>query len=292
MLERNNTATLKRQQAPERRSDMSEEEQANPYNAKKSWHQEDDKATKSADSLFFEEDEATSQSGTPQQEQRPRTNYKKRYDDLKKHYDTKISEFKQREQELEAMARSAQPQYQPPKSAEDLERFKSEYPDLYDTVETVAHMRSEEQMNALQQKLSVIEMREAEMSKRDAELALRDRHPDFEDIRGDDNFHEWAKVQPEEIQRWIYKNPDNVSLASRAIDLYKMENNIKIKKSSRPSQLSKSNAADMVSTKTTGVEPREAKIWTQREIAALSIDEYDRYEQGIDRAIAEGRVAR
>jgi|TARA_B100001059_G_scaffold31809_1_gene25708 hypothetical protein len=292
VLERNNTATLKRQQAPERRSDMSEEEQANPYNARKSWHEEDDKATKSADSLFFEEDEATSQSGTPQQEQRPRTNYKKRYDDLKKHYDTKISEFKQREQELEAMARSAQPQYQPPKSAEDLERFKSEYPDLYDTVETVAHMRSEEQMNALQQKLSVIEMREAEMSKRDAELALRDRHPDFEDIRGDDNFHEWAKVQPEEIQRWIYKNPDNVSLASRAIDLYKMENNIKIKKSSRPSQLSKSNAADMVSTKTTGVEPREAKIWTQREIAALSIDEYDRYEQEIDRAIAEGRVAR
>ena len=72
------------------------------------------------------------------------------------------------------MAKSAQPQYQPPKSAEDLERFKSEYPDLYDTVETVAHMRSEEQMNALQQKLSAIEMREAEMSKRDAELALRE----------------------------------------------------------------------------------------------------------------------
>jgi len=211
---------------------------------------------------------------------------------IKKHYDTKISEFKQREQELEAMARSAQPQYQPPKSAEDLERFKSEYPDLYDTVETVAHMRSEEQMNALQQKLSVIEMREAEMSKRDAETALRERHPDFEDIRGDDSFHEWAKTQPEEIQRWIYKNPDNVGLASRAIDLYKMENNIAIKKSSRPSQLSKSNAADMVSTKTTGVEPREAKIWTQREIASLSMDEYDRYESEIDRAIEEGRVAR
>ena len=74
---------------------MSEEEQANPYNARKSWHEEDDKATKSADSLFFEEAEATSESGTPQ-EQRPRTNYKKRYDDLKKHYDSKISEFKQR----------------------------------------------------------------------------------------------------------------------------------------------------------------------------------------------------
>jgi hypothetical protein len=270
---------------------MREEEQANPYNQKKSWHEQDAKETKSADSLFFEEQATSEDDGTPE-EKRPRTNYKKRYDDLKKHYDQKISEFKQREQELEAMARSAQPQYEPPKSLEDLQRFESEYPDLYDTIETVAHMRSEEQMNALKQKLSAIEMREAEISKRDAEIALRERHPDFEDIRGDDNFHEWAKTQPEEIQRWIYKNPDNVNLASRAIDLYKMENNIAIKKSSRPSQLSKSNAADMVSTKTTGVEPQQAKIWTQREIAALSLDEYDRYEEEIDRAIQEGRVAR
>ena len=267
------------------------EEEANPYNAKKNWHQSDVKESKNAESLFFEEQATSENDGTPE-EKTPRTNYKKRYDDLKKHYDQKISEFKQREQELEAMAQSAQPQYQPPKTAEDLERFKSEYPDLYDTVETVAHMRSEEQMSALQQKLLAIETREAEMSKRDAEVALRERHPDFEDIRGDDKFHEWAKDQPEEIQRWIYKNPDNVGLASRAIDLYKMENNIAIKKSSRPSQLSKSNAADMVSTKTTGVEPQQDKIWTQREIAALSLDDYDRFEDEIDRAIQEGRVAR
>ena len=98
--------------------------------------------------------------------------------------------------------------------------------------------------------------------------------------------------QPEEIQRWIYKNPDNVALASRAIDLYKMENNIAIQKSSRQSQLSRSNAADMVSTKTTGVEPQQTKIWTQREIASLSMDDYDRYEKEIDLAIQEGRVAR
>ena len=268
-----------------------EEEQANPYNAKKPWHNTEPKASKNAESLFFEE-EATSEDGTPQDNNRPQTNYKKRYDDLKKHYDQKVSEFKQREQELEAMARATQPQYQPPKTAEDLERFRAEHPDLYDTVETVAHMRSEEQMNALQQKLSAIEMREAEMSKRDAEIALRERHPDFEDIRGDDKFHEWAKGQPEDIQRWIYNNPDNVGLASRAIDLYKMENNIAIKKSSRQSQLSRSNAADMVSTKTTGVEPQQAKIWTQREIASLSMDDYDRFEKEIDLAIQEGRVAK
>ncbi len=269
---------------------MTEEVQANPYNAKKPWTQRPAPKTTDADSLFYEEEKQATPEAAPAEE--PQTNYKKRYDDLKKHYDQRISEFKQREQEFEAIARSSQPEYAPPKSEEDLERFRSEYPDLYETVETVAHMRSSEQVEALQQKLSVIEQREAEIAKREAETKLRERHPDFEDIRGDDKFHNWAKEQPDEIQRWIYKNPDNVSLASRAIDLYKMENGIAIKKASRRSQTSKSNAADMVSTKTTTVDTKQPRVWTQREIAALSLDEYDRYEEEIDRAIAEGRVAR
>jgi hypothetical protein len=277
---------------------MSEEQletQVNPYNQKKNWHTPDGPAVQSADSLFFEEaEEATSEdSGTPQKGNAPRTNYKKRYDDLKKHYDQKLSEFRQREEELQAMAQATIPQYQPPKSTEDLEAFKQQYPDLYDTVETVAHLRSAEQLNALQQKLSVFEKRELEISRRDAEGMLKSRHPDFEDIRGDERFHEWAKVQPQEIQRWIYNNPDDANLASRAIDLYKMENNIAInRKSSGQSRPSKSNAADMVSTKTTSVEPQSAKIWTQREIAAMSLDDYDRFEEEIDLAIKEGRVAK
>jgi hypothetical protein len=277
-----------------------EERQANPYNARKDWHTPDRPAQASADSLFFEteatQEEAEEASETPQtkQEQRPRANYKKRYDDLKKHYDDKIAEFKQREQELLAKAQGAQPQYQPPRSEEDLAEFKSKYPELYETVETVAHMRSQEQVNALQEKLKAIEAREMELARRDAETKLRDRHPDFEDIRGDEQFHSWAKEQPEEIQRWIYNNPDNVTLASRAIDLYKMENGINInapKPKSNRSQSAKNSAADFVSTKTTAVDSKQPKVWTQREIAALSIDEYDKYEQEIDLAIREGRVA-
>tara|TARA_X000001388_G_scaffold75429_2_gene70231 strand:- start:2176 stop:3024 length:849 start_codon:yes stop_codon:yes gene_type:complete len=274
-----------------------EEPKANPYNAKKSWHDESGpEPMQNADSLFFEKptEEATSENedGTPQK--KTRTNYKKRYDDLKKHYDTKLSEFKQREQELRAEAEKVNPQYKPPKSVEDLEKFKTEYPDLYETVETVAHMRSEEQVSALQSKLQVLEEREATISKRDAEAELQARHPDFEDIRGDNNFHAWAKTQPEDIQNWIYNNPDNATLASRAIDLYKLENNIAIgnttPRQSARSQTSSSGAAEMVSTKTTNVEPNQAKVWTQREIASMSMDEYDKYEKEIDLAIREGRV--
>lgn len=272
-----------------------QEPQANPYNANKSWHEEPEASKGSADSLFFQEegsDEATqTEEGSAPQKQKG-TNYKKRYDDLKRHYDERIAEFKQKEQELLAQAQSAQPAYQPPKSAEELERFRTDYPDLYETVESVAHLRSQKEVQALQQKMQAIEEREAMIARREAETKLRERHPDFEDIRGDEEFHDWAKEQPEEIQGWIYNNPDNVSLASRAIDIYKMERGMSLEspKAQSSQKVSRKDAASLVSTKTTTVDTKQPKIWTTREIAALSMDEYDRLEEEIDRAAQEGRV--
>lgn len=277
---------------------MTEVEQtANPYNASKPWQQENaPRPTESADTLYYEESQpkqATRKETTPRKEKdkESSTNYKKRYDDLKRHYDEKIAEFKQKEQELKAMAQENEPRYTPPKSAEEVAEFREKYPDLFETVETVAHMRSQEQIDTVQQKLKAIEEREAMIARREAETKLRERHPDFEDIRGDERFHAWAKEQPQEIQDWIYRNPDNVSLASRAIDFYKMEKGLKIHESkSTKSTKASNNAADFVSTKTTAVDAKTPKIWTQKEIAALSIDEFERFENEIDQAIQEGRV--
>jgi len=278
-------------------TEATQELEANPYNARKSWHEDENSATQgSAESLFYGEegsDEATrtNQDSAPQKQKG--TNYKKRYDDLKKHYDEKIAEFKQKEQEMLALAQEAQPAYQPPKSEEELEQFRTDYPDLYETVESVAHLRSQKEVQALQQKMQIIEEREAVIARREAETKLRERHPDFEDIRGDKEFHDWAEGQPEEIQNWIYRNPNNVGLASRAIDFYKMEKGLHINqqpKSQSGRQQTKRNAADLVSTKTTTVDSKQPKVWSRREIAALSMDDYDRYEKEIDQAITEGRV--
>ena len=41
------------------------------------------------------------------------------------------------------------------------------------------------------------------------------------------------------------------------------------------SKKTKQSAADMVSTKTTSVEPKQQKVWSEREIAAMSMDEFD-----------------
>lgn len=273
-------------------SEVQQEETPNPYNAKKAWHTPDKPSMGSADGLFYEpQQEQATPEEAPEEDAQPRkrTNYKKRYDDLKKHYDQKLSEFKQKEQELLAMAQSAQPRYEPPKSEEELESFKQEYPDLYNTVESVAHMQSQRQVADLEAQLQSMRQRESEVMRREAETTLKQRHPDFEDIRGDKEFHVWAKEQPEQIQDWVYNNPDNVALASKAIDLYKLERGITQTKS-QPRQKQQGSAADMVSTKTTNIDAGQPKIWTEREIAAMSLDQFDRYEDDIKQAMMEGRV--
>jgi hypothetical protein len=185
------------------------EETPNPYNSRKDWHVDDAPSRGDASGLFYEEKrtqkQATRESALEEDETpQKKTNYKKRYDDLKKHYDQKISDFKQKEQELTAAAIERQPAYAPPKTTEELNEFREQYPDLYETVETVAHQQSEQQMQALQQKMSVLEQRESNIQRREAEETLKSRHPDFDEIRGDDKFHEWATEQPEAIQSWIY----------------------------------------------------------------------------------------
>jgi len=272
-----------------------QEEVSNPYNARKSWHTPDKPRMGDADGLFYAEQQATLDEEAPEEEAQPRkrTNYKKRYDDLKKHYDDKLSEFKQKEQELIAMAQSAQPAYAPPKSEEELESFKQEYPDLYNTVESVAHMQSQRQVADLEAQLQSMRQRESEVLRREAEATLQQRHPDFDEIRGDEQFHSWAKAQPEQIQDWIYNNPDNVTLASKAIDLYKLESGMSQTQQPRQRQpQQRGSAADMVSTKTTSIDAKQPKVWTEREIAAMSLDQFDKFEDEIKQAMMEGRVVK
>jgi hypothetical protein len=277
-----------------------EEPTPNPYNAKKPWHTEDvmPKEGLTADSLFVaprpEKDEGDQQiekQTVTQDKPYSQPNYKKRYDDLKKHYDTKLNEFRAREQELANKVQQAQPVYEAPKSLEELERFKSEYPDVYEVVESVAHLKSEDKIKGLTDKVALIEAREQDIMRREAEKDLMEKHPDYSDLRNNDDFHNWAETQPEEIQDWIYNNPNNASLASKAIDLYKMEVGSSTSvRQQKPSSNRQAQASEMVSTKTTSVEAKEPKIWTQEEIAALPMDEFDRLESEIDRALEEGRV--
>ena len=289
--------------------EVSNEEQANPYNLKKSWHEGTDEPFKSADQLFFEDpseknklfkssdvNEAEQVGNVevdnldaPKDEPYKKPDYKKRYDDLKRHYDSKLNEFKQREEEL---IKQAVPEYRAPKTPEELEEFKKSYPDVFEVVETVAHMQSESKAKVLEERLSKLQEREQQIVQQEAEKRLMERHPDFDDIRNSDDFHTWAKEQPSSIQKWIYDNANDADLASRAIDLFKKDKGIDVPKKETKSSSKTKSAADMVSTKTTAVEPKSEKIWSEKEIAAMSMDEFDKYESEISEAMQQGRIVK
>ena len=269
---------------------------ANPYNANKEWHNQKEKPFVSADGVFFEKPEVQDDREEPEQSKKETKNkpdYKKRYDDLKTHYDSKLNEFKSREQELLEEAAQNRPSYVAPKSPEDLEKFREQYPDVYEVVETVAHMQSSERTKSLEERLAALQERETELVTQQANERLLQSHPDFEDIKNSDEFHGWAKAQPQSIQDWIYKNANDGDLASRALDLYKRDMGMDASKARKPSsKKSRKSAADMVSTKTTAVEPQQDRIWTEREIAKMSMDEFDRFEDEIGIAIHEGRIVK
>jgi len=282
------------------------EDKPNPYNAKKDWHEED-KPFSSSENLYFEEPsdknklfttsditEAednvnTEELETTKDKPYSKPDYKKRYDDLKRHYDRKLNEFKVREQELSNQV--ATPEYKTPKSPEELEKFKQDYPDVYEVVETVAHLQSDAKAKVLEERLSKLQEREMQISRAEAEKRLMTRHPDFNDIRDSDDFHKWANNQPESIKSWIYSNADDADLASRALDLFKRDLGIDLPKEDESSSTTNS-AADMVSTKTTTVEPKQEKVWSEKEIAAMSVAEFDKYEEEISNAMQEGRIVK
>ena len=289
-----------------------QEETPNPYNKNKSWHEGDMKPFESSEGLYFDKPEDKNKlfksndineavdpdnvdvDGLESKKDTPykRPNYKKRYDDLKKHYDYKLNEFKTREQELLEEATKNRTEYKAPKTVEELEEFKNNYPDVYEVVETVAHMQSESKAKVLEERLSKLQQREQELIRKDAEKRLMDRHPDFEDIRNSDDFHAWAKEQPDSIQKWIYSNANDADLASRALDLFKRDIGMDVPKETKSSSRTTQSAADMVSTKTTTVEPKQEKIWSEKEIAAMSMDEFDKYEEEISNAMQEGRIVK
>ena len=214
--------------------------------------------------------------------------FKKRYDDLKRHYDSTITKHKGEVSTLKKQLEDTD--IVPPKSAQELETWKLKYPDVYDIIKSVAITESKEQAKSVETKLETLEQAQSQLSKEKAELELLKLHPDFKDIRSTDDFHEWAKNQDQTIQSWLYDNTSNYTLCARAIDLYKMDKGFSSSKKSNKDV--KKEAAKVVTTtkKDTGKNIGEKKIWSVSEIAKLRPQQYSKLEKEIDLARAEGRI--
>lgn len=214
--------------------------------------------------------------------------YKKRYDDLKRHHDRKINELKQ---QMADLANSNGKAYTPPKSEEDLAKWKEEHPELYSIVETVSHMQSSKEMEQLQEKLKQLEERAIYEEAKAAYAELKALVPDVEKIRQSEDFHNWADEQPQIIQDIIYKNSTDVQAAAKVLQMYKME---RMGRDEKPTPSKKPGADRQVNARSQAPNPTpKERIWKASEIkrlAATNWREYERLQDEIDRAWMEGRV--
>ena len=217
--------------------------------------------------------------------------FKKRYDDLKKHYDSTIQKHKEELSSLRTQLESSTQQFTPPKSKEELESWKREYPDVYDMVETIAMTKADARAKDVEEKYQNLQKQQEQIAREKAEVELLKVHPDFNDLRQKDDFHEWAQLQDPTIQSWLYENTSNSKLAARAIDLYKMDRGISTLSKKEEKDVKKEAAKAISKTrKSTESEIPKKKVWTVSEISRMKPHEFEKHEKDIDLARLEGRI--
>ena len=252
-------------------------------------------ATEQKDTDASEETaDSTDQKATPIAERPAKAEdrvFKKRYDDLKKHYDSTINKHKDELSSLRTQLESSTKQFVPPKSKEELEAWRKEYPDVYDMVETIAIDKATTQTAELENKYKNIQLQQEQIAKEKAEVELLKLHPDFNDIRAKDDFHEWAEQQDPTIQSWLYENTSNSKLAARAIDLYKMDRGQSTLTKKEEKDVKKEAAKAISKTKkATDSDIPKKRIWTTSEISKLKPHQFEKFEKEIDLARLEGRI--
>jgi hypothetical protein len=214
--------------------------------------------------------------------------FKKRYGDLRRHTQDKEKQFQKQLDDLkEQLGKATKKEMKLPKSDADIEAWAREYPDVAKIVETIAMKKAKEQSAELESRIQKIDEMSAEATKDKAEAALMQIHPDFDEIRDSDEFHDWAEEQPKWVQDALYENDNDARSAARAIDLYKSDKGIGKETSTK----SNKSAAFEVSTKNTRTKvdaTESGKKIRESTVQKMSAQQYEKQADTIMDAIRSG----
>ena len=227
----------------------------------------------------------------PEQEPEPTTaeekTFNKRYGDLRRHAQQKEADLQTQIDQLRTqLEESTKKELSLPKSDEDIEAWAKQHPDVAAIVETIAIKKSKEQSKELEDRIQKINEMQESATKEKAEVELLKLHPDFVDIREDDDFHNWAEEQPQWVQKALYENDNDAKSSARAIDLYKADRNIGKKKTSSK------DAAIATNPKSTRTKPQtneESTYLKESQVQKMSSQEYERRADEVMEAIRTGK---
>ena len=215
--------------------------------------------------------------------------FKKRYGDLRRHTQKQQEDLQSQITGLKEQLTSAtKKEMKLPKSDDEIDVWMSKYPDVAAIVETIAIKKAREQSTELEERVTKINKMQEDAERQKAETILLQLHPDFDEIRQDDDFHTWAEEQPRWIQQALYDNDDDAKSAARAIDLYKADKGISTKKKSKRS----SDAAEMVDTRATRNRPTAedtSGVIRESDVQKMSATQYEKNQDTIMESIRSGK---
>ena len=217
--------------------------------------------------------------------------FKKRYGDLRRHSQKQREDYENQLAALKTQLTAAtNQQIQLPKSEDELTEWAEKYPDVAAIVETIALKKAKEQSQDLEEKVQKINELQETANRDKAEAQLMQLHPDFEEIRGSDDFHQWAEEQPSWVQNSLYENDTDAYSAARAIDLYKADRNLTGKTKSKSED--NSEAAKSVNTRASRSRPQSedtsGKV-KESDVEKMSAQEYEDNSEKIMEAIRDGK---
>ena len=211
--------------------------------------------------------------------------FKKRYGDVRRHLTNVTSQKDKEISDLKNQLSSAtQKQIKFPKTEEEIDAWSKKYPDVSAIVDTIARKRANEALQEGEKKLASLKDMEFRLEKEKAETTLLQMHPDFTDIKQDKAFHEWASVQPLNIQDSLYKNNTDARSAARAIDLYKADMGISVSKAKKSKGAASAIGRTPSSKPTNGSKMR----FSESQVEKMSAQEFEKYEVQIKNAITAG----
>ena len=231
------------------------------------------------------EEEETSKDSNLSAEEK---SFKKRYGDLRRHSQDKEQEWKVKFEKLEQqLSAAAKNELVLPKSDHDIEAWAKQYPDVAGIVEAIADRKALERSADIDGRLKEIEGLRIQAKRDKAEAELLNMHPDFEQIRSNDAFHDWAEVQPKWVQDALYENSDDAKAVARVIDLYKVDSGIVNVKGTNFDK----DAASSVRTKrsTTPNHDDASNYLRESQVAKMSLNEYEKRMDEITEAQRKGK---
>lgn len=221
--------------------------------------------------------------------------YKKRYGDLRRYQQEQAAEFKKELASIRTqLAEATNKNIELPKTEAEVKDWAERYPDVYGIVETIAKKSVLAERETVSARLEEIENMRRDVTRDRAENKIRKSHPDFDELRGDEHFHEWVSTKPKWVQDALYVNDDDAEAVIGVLDYYKLDKAAKEPKVApkRPVEDARQAAQLVARTRTvsdiTASPEGDNKIF-ESQVKKMSPRQYERMEPEIDKAIREKR---